>query len=219
MMLETKPQKLYSLMPGNLELAEDDGPSCTICLGGVPAPIQSGCGCRGDQGLAHVACRAEVAKQSGIARDWYQCTTCGLDFTGAMEIGLSEERVRFLADRPEDDMDRLEALSYLGCALARQGRYAEGELLSRETLATERRVLGTEHPQTLRTATVLASILCGTHKNAEAERLSRTTLAIQRRQHVGPEHLRIKRPLYGLKPLPPPRRWRKHQEISLGKLA
>ena len=45
-------------------------PSYTICLDGGddPEPIQCGCGCRGDAGLAHVACRAEVAarKSAGV---------------------------------------------------------------------------------------------------------------------------------------------------------
>jgi len=38
-------------------------PCCTICLDGgdEPLPIQGGCGCRGDAGLAHVACQAGVA--------------------------------------------------------------------------------------------------------------------------------------------------------------
>ena len=38
-------------------------PSCTLCLDGgdEPLPIQGSYGCRGDAGLAHVACRAEVA--------------------------------------------------------------------------------------------------------------------------------------------------------------
>ena len=35
--------------------------TCTICLDNDPLPIQSGCACRGDAGLAHVECRAEAA--------------------------------------------------------------------------------------------------------------------------------------------------------------
>jgi hypothetical protein len=33
--------------------------TCIICLDNDPPPIQSGCACRGDAGLAHVECRAE----------------------------------------------------------------------------------------------------------------------------------------------------------------
>ena len=51
-------------------------PCCTICLDGgdEPLPIQGGCGCRGDAGLAHVACRAEVAtrKARGFHKGWCQ---------------------------------------------------------------------------------------------------------------------------------------------------
>ena len=38
-------------------------PSCTICLddGDDPLPMQRGCACRGDAGLAHVACQATAA--------------------------------------------------------------------------------------------------------------------------------------------------------------
>jgi hypothetical protein len=33
-----------------------DGGACVICLDASPPPIQSGCACRGDSGLAHIAC-------------------------------------------------------------------------------------------------------------------------------------------------------------------
>jgi hypothetical protein len=39
------------------------GDECTICLGdeGPPFPIQGGCACRGPSGLAHLACRVQMA--------------------------------------------------------------------------------------------------------------------------------------------------------------
>jgi hypothetical protein len=69
---------------------------CIICLdAGDPPPIQSGCACRGDAGLAHVGCLAEAAahkSRSGArsregSRDvlgWQVCVTCGQIFTGQM---------------------------------------------------------------------------------------------------------------------------------------
>jgi hypothetical protein len=33
------------------------GGACIICLGNDPQPVQLGCACRGDSGLAHIACR------------------------------------------------------------------------------------------------------------------------------------------------------------------
>jgi hypothetical protein len=41
---------------------------CIICLDNKPRPIQSGCGCRGPAGLAHIECRVTAAEhgiQSG----------------------------------------------------------------------------------------------------------------------------------------------------------
>ena len=42
------------------EMAADGG-ACIICLDTSPPPIQSGCACRGDSGLAHIACQCIVA--------------------------------------------------------------------------------------------------------------------------------------------------------------
>jgi hypothetical protein len=38
-----------------------DGGACIICLDTSPPPIQSGCACRGDSGLAHIACLVRAA--------------------------------------------------------------------------------------------------------------------------------------------------------------
>ena len=35
--------------------------ACIICLDTSPPPIQSGCACRGDSGLAHIACLVRAA--------------------------------------------------------------------------------------------------------------------------------------------------------------
>ena len=90
-LLDTTPPKGYQLKRENLEEETEEPPVCTVCLEGVPAPIQMGCGCRGAQGLAHVKCRAEVARRSKKWRDWDTCGTCGQAFTGAMQLGVAKE--------------------------------------------------------------------------------------------------------------------------------
>jgi hypothetical protein len=69
--------------------------TCIICLcDDAPFPIQSGCACRGDAGLAHVECRAEAAAHRvanfNEFEGWSNCATCGQDFSGAMQMGLTE---------------------------------------------------------------------------------------------------------------------------------
>jgi hypothetical protein len=49
------------------DAAGEDG-DCIICLTSDPRPIQSGCGCRGDAGLAHIECRIEAAVYARVAR-------------------------------------------------------------------------------------------------------------------------------------------------------
>jgi hypothetical protein len=61
------PHKKSSTTAGCAPMAAEPGGgswagACIICLSnGDPLPIQSGCACRGDAGLAHVECRAEAA--------------------------------------------------------------------------------------------------------------------------------------------------------------
>ena len=70
-----------------------DGGACIICLDTSPPPIQSGCACRGDSGLAHIACLVQAAASQQAQRGsdvWRQCQTCKQDYTGAMQTGLAE---------------------------------------------------------------------------------------------------------------------------------
>jgi hypothetical protein len=141
-----------------------DGRACIICLDSEPPPIQSGCACRGDAGLAHVECRAEAAAhRMAHARKcdgWWECATCGQAFTGAMQLGLAEawwSSARRLADESER---RSAAANNLANALIAQGKYGEAETMYRKTLAVQQRVLGSEHPSTLNTANNLAACVC-----------------------------------------------------------
>jgi hypothetical protein len=47
-----------------------DGGACIICLDTSPPPIQSGCACRGDSGLAQIACLVQAAASQQARRGW-----------------------------------------------------------------------------------------------------------------------------------------------------
>ena len=105
-------------------------PCCAICLDGGddPEPTQCGCGCRGDTGLAHVVCRAEVAarKQAWCHDGWCTCPTCGQAYTGAMLLGLACEAMDRVGTRRRDDPDRL-VRGRVGRGRRRAGRRARGQ--------------------------------------------------------------------------------------------
>ncbi len=67
--------------------------ACIVCLDYDPPPIQSGCACRSDTGLAHVGCLIEKAVAQQPHRGnavWRECQTCGQLFTGATRTGLAD---------------------------------------------------------------------------------------------------------------------------------
>jgi len=68
-----------------------------------------------------------------------------------------------------------------------RGKYAQAETLFSQAVATERRVLGPEHPETLLSMANLANVYESQGKFAQAEALFSQTLSIQRRV-LGPEH-------------------------------
>jgi hypothetical protein len=168
-----------------------DGGACIICLGDDPSPIQSGCACRGDAGLAHVECRTQNSAHrmaNGIQHDgWWKCGTCGQHFTGAMQLGLAEAWWSSARRLPDENERRLSAAHNLASALRAQGKNGEAVTMFRETLTVQQRVLGSEHPDTLNTASNLAIALDLQGKYSEAETLYRETLAVQQRV-LGSEH-------------------------------
>jgi hypothetical protein len=138
-----------------------EGGACIICLESDPPPIQSGCACRGDAGLAHVECRAKDAAHrvasSNTAKGWWLCWTCGQVFTGFMRVGLAEVWWSKAQHLPEEDKECMLAAQNLADGLHGQGRHSEAEALYRKTLAALQRVLGPEHTDTLCTAGNLAN--------------------------------------------------------------
>ena len=166
-------------------------PSCNICLDGgdEPVPIQRGCACRGDAGLAHVACLAEVAarKEGGYHEGWHTCPTCGQHYTGAMDLGLQLALVHRMRTRPRDDVDRLDAEGHLGSALSDAGKFAEAADVLARVLTAKKRVHGEEGASTLATANMLGNTYYDQGKLAEAEELQVWLLEASGRVH-GEEH-------------------------------
>ena len=62
-----------------LESVAADGGASIICLDTSPPPIQTCCACRGDSGLAHIACLVQAAASQQARRGldvWRKCQTC-----------------------------------------------------------------------------------------------------------------------------------------------
>jgi non-specific serine/threonine protein kinase/serine/threonine-protein kinase len=81
----------------------------------------------------------------------------------------------------------LSSMSSLGVIYVRQGRYADGEKLLRETIDAQRRELGPNSEPSLITTRYLAFDLEGQGKYKEAEQLQRQGLDMDRRS-LGPEN-------------------------------
>jgi non-specific serine/threonine protein kinase/serine/threonine-protein kinase len=67
------------------------------------------------------------------------------------------------------------------------GLIPEAESLIRNAFGIQKRILGPENPESLRSASLLAKLLLHDGHDVEAEKLQRETLDIQRRK-LGPEH-------------------------------
>ena len=117
--------------------------ACFVCLETSPPPIQMGCACRGDAGLAHIGCLVQAAESHaahGRNRGWWECRTCKQDFTGAMGSGMADEWWMRMRDQPAENVDRLTAAGNLADALFRQGKHAEAEQMQRELLDVQRQI-------------------------------------------------------------------------------
>jgi tetratricopeptide (TPR) repeat protein len=118
---------------------------------------------------------------------WWECSTCGQEFTGAMMLGLAEAWWSTVQRLREEDDEWLAAAGNLANALDDQGMHAKAEALFRKVLSVQRRVLGPEHPTTLSTTCELALTLKIQGRLLKAESMYREVLGIERRV-LGPEH-------------------------------
>jgi hypothetical protein len=162
---------------------------CIICLDSEPLPIQSGCACRGDAGLAHVACRILAAEAKEKSRDvsgWQECPTCGQVFTGQMALGLAVELFR----RVRGQLDVLPRWVYAAGvwsrALLNEDRPAEAEAVLREILSVfdRKKVSTVAHAPGLRS--LLGRALSNQGKCAEAQHVFERYLTDVQREH-GPD--------------------------------
>jgi tetratricopeptide (TPR) repeat protein len=155
--------------------------ACFICLDDEPAPIQSGCCCRGASGLAHVACRAKAAEHANVPTSWWVCRTCKQPFTGLMRSSLAQERWARVKDLPEADGARLAAAHNLSQSLLAQQDFKQAETVTRQLLGVLQRHFDEDHRDTLVTKGNLAAALSEQGEYAEAARLERDVLAAKKR--------------------------------------
>ena len=187
--LTTQYTPFFSMASAGIEPHEC---ACIVCLDSDPPPIQSGCACRSDTGLAHVGCLIEKAVAQQPHRGnavWWECQTCGQQFTGAMQTGLAEAWWSRVCDEAEESAERLAAAGNLADARDSDGQYAEAERIQREVLGVQRRVLGEDHPATLTRANDLAESLLHPGKYAGAARIHRAGLVGGRALHASSANL------------------------------
>ena len=158
--------------------------ACFVCLESVPAPTQSGCACRGDAGLAHVACLSRAASAKAGISAWDTCGTCTHPYTGETLMALARAWCAGVA--VESDEAHL-AAAHMVSVLGRQGHFAEAERMSRALRAS----VGARHGHESEAARILdmttAKALLFQGKHAEVERSARE--AVERmRLSLGEEH-------------------------------
>ena len=169
----------------------EEPPCCNICLegGDEPLPIQRGCACRGDAGLAHTAClaKANAHKADGFHQGWAECPTCGQWYTGAMQLVLARTlahrmRLRHRNDRSLANLEhRTLADERLGGALRVAGEHAEAISVQKRVISVTTRVLGKEHPSTLDAVGNLSATYYKQGRFAEAEELQVRVLEASKR--------------------------------------
>ena len=141
-------------------------------------PIQMGCGCRGDGGLAHVACMIKLAVSQPKTRKgeaWFTCQTCKLRFTGEMQLALARAWAERTTGRMMDDAT-VAALSNLGSALTSAAKYDE----SIGMLLTLQATLDRKDPRWISIMCNIGNNILGKGEYADAEAHFRQLL-----NHVG----------------------------------
>ena len=100
---------------------------CIICLDRGDEPLHRNCACRGPTaGFAHMSCLVRyVASAAETNEDlWIECGTCKQRYFGATQLGLARARWERARGLPEDDGERLAAMSCLAMALVASRDYA-----------------------------------------------------------------------------------------------
>ena len=111
---------------------ETAGKTCYICLEGDN--LVRGCSCRGEAGYVHLSClvrQAEVAPDGVRWERWGTCRLCEQGFHGAVRLAMGRACWKTYCSRSEDDDDRWDAFTQVGCALFANG-HAEDALVALE---------------------------------------------------------------------------------------
>jgi hypothetical protein len=164
-------------------VGSSDGDACRICFEASLPTMQS---------LAHVGCRVQAARTQSAAEEEEKAPSMVElpDVSATLDeshVCGSGERLAVGLHDCEEDLERLAAATTLAISLSDHGKYAEAEQMQREIHAAQTRVLGAEHPDTLRSAGDLALSLSRQTKYAEAEQMFREVHAVQKRV-LGAEH-------------------------------
>jgi tetratricopeptide (TPR) repeat protein len=117
---------------------------CVLCLGSEPPPMQSGCACRGEAGLAHAECRIAAALAQAAARGpqvWQACQTCRKPFSGAMFKRLALARL----ERAPAGAERALSLKDVASVMLDEHRWQEARERSEAALA-EMQAAAPTHP-------------------------------------------------------------------------
>jgi eukaryotic-like serine/threonine-protein kinase len=113
---------------------------------------------------------------------------------------------REILDKASKDIDtglatdpelQAQMMYVMGMVYDNLGLYPRAHLLLQQAVEIQKRVLGPEHPETLKSASSLGYILFQEGHYTEAEKLDREALDVQRRV-LGPEHPDTMRSMYNL---------------------
>merc|ERR1711969_75841 len=100
---------------------------CIICLDHGDEPLLRDCACRGPTaGYAHMSCLVRYVSSAAATNKmrWLECGTCEQRYFGATKLGLARARWELARGRPEEDTERLGAMSCLAQALQDSRDYA-----------------------------------------------------------------------------------------------
>lgn len=111
---------------------------CILCQRSDPVPIESGCFCQGNTGLAHIDCRIQFAAREDAAGrgmdGWAFCPTCNHRFHGPMAIALGQRALSRVEGRVNKPREWMCAAMHASAALVEDERYEEAEDICRRTL-------------------------------------------------------------------------------------
>ena len=155
--------------------------ACILCYESYPPPIQSGCGCRAGNELAHLDCLVKLASFQHAHRGaivWDACQTCKRSFDGEMRNRLAIARVLHVMS-PHIHMSSVRALFVeklpaildaleLSEFRMTEERYAEAEQITRALMGPIKHLLGYHSRLYFECEAAMALSLTYTGKHSES---------------------------------------------------